>query len=118
MKKPKPATEVIPSEPPASQPELKDWALVELFGHQRIVGWVSQQTFPSGVLFRVDVPDLLKGGKVIRPGFTRYFGLGAIYSITPLDEATVRAMLPSIDGTPAARPLQLRTYDRSEESPW
>jgi len=95
------------------QDAIKDWALVELFGHQRIVGYLSQQTFPSGVLFRVDVPDLKKDGKVERKGFTRYFGLSAIYSITPVDEQTVRELLPMIDGTPAARPLSLRSYGRN-----
>ena len=104
-----------PVEEAQQQPELKAWALVELFGHQRIVGYMSQQTFPSGVLFRVDVPDLLKDGKTIRPGFTRYFGLSAIYSITPLDEETVRSLLPQIDGTPAPRPLQLSSFNRRED---
>lgn len=97
------------------EPELKSWALVELFGHQRIVGYMSQQTFGTGVLFRVDVPDLLKDGKSIRRGFTRYFGLSAIYSITPCDEDTVRRMLPNIDGTPGdARPLSLHSFKRDE----
>ena len=96
-------------------PELKDWALVELFGHQQIVGFLSQQNFASGVLFRVDVPDLTKDGKVIRLGFTRYFGLSAIYSITPLDEATVRRLLSSIDGTPSPRPLSIRSYGNGFE---
>jgi hypothetical protein len=77
--------------PELEAPELKAWALVELFGHQRIVGYLSQQTFGMGVLFRVDVPDLLKDGRVIREGFTRYFGL------------------PHIDGTPA-RPMSLGSY--------
>jgi hypothetical protein len=95
---------------PEAQPELKAWALVELFGHQRIVGYLTQQTFGSGVLFRVDVPDLTKDGAVVRKGFTRYFGLSSIYSITPVDEDTVRRLLPSIDGTPAARPLSIRSY--------
>jgi hypothetical protein len=89
--------------------ELKAWALVELFGHQRIVGFLSQQTFGTGVLFRVDVPDLLKDGKVVRDGFTRYFGLSSIYSITPISEAHVRELLPHVDGTPA-RPMSLRSY--------
>jgi hypothetical protein len=101
--------------PPVEDPALKSWALVELFGHQRIVGYLSQQTFGTGVLFRVDVPDLLKDGKKLRDGFTRYFGLSAIYSITPVDEATVRALLPSIDGTPAARPLVQSSYSRGNE---
>jgi hypothetical protein len=112
-------TEVLPmvateNEVPV-EPELKSWALVELFGHQRIVGFLSQQTFGTGVLFRVDVPDLLKDGKIQRKGFTRYFGLSAIYSITPVDEATVRAMLPHVDGTPGeARVLTAKSYSRSE----
>lgn len=93
--------------------ELKAWALVELFGHQRIVGYLSQQTFGSSVLFRVDVPDLLKDGKIERKGFTRYFGVASIYSITPIDEDSVRKMLPSIDGTPA-RPLTMRSYSRED----
>jgi len=102
-----------PAAPP--EPELKSWALVELFGHQRIVGFLSQQTFGTGVLFRVDVPDLTKDAKVARKGFTRYFGLSAIYSITPVDEDTVRRMLPSVDGTPGeARPLTLHSFNRRD----
>jgi len=101
---------LLPGTEPPADDQIKSWALVELFGHQRIVGYCSQQAFPSGVLFRVDVPDLTKDGKVARKGFTRYFGLGAIYSITPVDEQTVRELLPSIDGTPAARPLSIRSY--------
>ena len=120
ISRPKPEVEVpalalLPSiEGQDSEPEMKSWALVELFGHQRIIGFLTQQTFGSGVLFRVDVPDLLKDSKVQRKGFTRYFGLSAIYSITPIDEQTVRELLPMIDGTPAARPLTLRSFDREE----
>lgn len=103
-------------EPPAeAQPsELKAWALVELFGHQRIVGFLSQQTFGTGVLFRVDVPDLMKEGKIVRDGFTRYFGLSSIYSITPISETAVRELLPHIDGTPA-RPMSLRSYGGGDD---
>jgi hypothetical protein len=107
--------ELISPDKADSEPELKSWALVELFGHQRIVGFLTQQTFGSGVLFRVDVPDLTKETTVVRKGFTRYFGLSAIYSITPIDEQTVRDLLPSIDGTPAARPLSIRSYSREDE---
>jgi hypothetical protein len=109
-----PAVIEKPTDPP--EPELKAWALVELFGHQRIVGYLSQQTFGTGVLFRVDVPDLTKDGKTFREGFTRYFGLSAIYSITPVTETIVRQMLPHVDGTPGeARPLSLRSFHRGED---
>jgi hypothetical protein len=109
---------VVPEAAQQEREQLSNWALVELFGHQRIVGYVSEQTFGTGVLFRVEVPDLLKDGKVKRRGFTRYFGLSAIYSITPCDENMVRSLLPSIDGTPAARPLSLKSYDRDDDGPF
>jgi hypothetical protein len=90
-------------------PQLTSWALVEIFGHQRIVGWmtVDPPEFPG--MIRVDVPDLLKDDKIVRPGFTRYFGRAALYGVTPIDEGTVRKMLPHVDGTPGnARPYSLR----------
>lgn len=99
-------------EPTKEEPvELKSWALVEIFGHQRIVGWmtVDPPEFPG--MIRVDVPDLLKDGVVSRKGFTRYFGRAAIYGVTPVDEATVRKMLPHVDGTPG----NARSYSIREE---
>lgn len=106
MKRKTESLPIVSVEPKPSVPELHAWALVELFGHQRIVGYLSTETFGASVLFRIDVPDLLKNGEIERKGFTRYFGTAAIYSITPIDETAVRAMLPSIDGRPA-RPLHL-----------
>lgn len=87
-------------EAPANGKGIEGWALLELFGHQRIVGRVSTQVVGVAALVRVDVPDLTKGGKVVRKGFTRFYGPGAIYSITPVDETAVRQMLPFISGQP------------------
>lgn len=92
-----------------SQPQtegMKSWGLVELFGHQRIVGWVTVDPVEFPGMVRVDVPDLLKDGKVERPGFTRYFGRGALYGITPIDEQSVKQLLPHVSGHPA-RSMQL-----------
>ncbi len=87
-------------------PELRSWGLVELFGHQRIVGMVTVDPIDFPGMVRVDVPDLLKDGNVERPGFTRYFGKSALYSVTPISEEAVRQLLPNISGHPA-RPLGL-----------
>lgn len=76
------------------------WALLELFGHQRICGRISTQMVGAAALIRVDVPDLTKAGKVVRKGFTRFYGPAAIYSLTPVDEAAVRQLLPMISGEP------------------
>lgn len=91
--------------PPQSE-GLKAWALVELFGHQRIVGRVTVDPVDFPGMIRVDVPDLLKEGKVVREGFTRYFGRGALYGVTPISEQSVRELLPHVDGHPS-RPLSI-----------
>lgn len=99
---------VIESETPEIKP-LESWALVELFGHQRIVGKVTVEPPEFPGMIRVDVPDLLKDGKVERPGLTRYIGKAALYGVTPVSEQTVRELLPGISGLPA-RPAQFGEY--------
>jgi len=104
---------LIEDPPPQKEgaPLTKAWALVELFGHQRIVGQVTVEPAEFPGMIRVDIPDLLKNGAVDRPGFTRYIGRAALYGVTPIDEATVRNMLPHVDGRPA-RPMQLGDWDQ------
>jgi hypothetical protein len=79
---------------------------VELFGHQRVVGLVTVEPVEFPGMIRVDVPDLIKDGKISRPGLTRYIGKAALYGVTPISEETVRNMLPHVDGRPA-RPMEL-----------
>lgn len=67
--------------------KFEQWALLELFGHMRIAGKVTEQSIAGGALLRVDVPETKKC-----PGFTRFFGISAIYSINPVTEKVARAM--------------------------
>jgi len=92
---------------------LTSWALIELFGHQRIVGKVTVDPVDFPGMVRVDVPDLLKDGEVARKGFTRYFGRGALYAVNPITEQAVRELLPHVDGHPA-RPLGIGRGDWEE----
>lgn len=101
---------IEPPKEPAND-GLKSWALVELYGHNRIVGWLTKNPPEFPELVRVDVPDLLKDGKIERKGFTRYFGVNAIYGVTPIDEETVRKMLPNVSGAPG----EARTFSMREE---
>jgi hypothetical protein len=99
----------IEEEEPSS---LRAWALVELFGHKRIVGQVTVDPVEFPGMIRVDVPDLIKEGKVVegREGFTRYVGRAALYGVTPITEQAVRELLPNVDGKPA-RSVYLRGGD-------
>jgi hypothetical protein len=91
---------LIETEAQEEKQQLKAWALIELFGHARVVGLmtVDPPEFPG--MIRVDVPDLLKDGKVIREGGTRYIGRAALYGVTPVTEQAVRELLPHVDGKP------------------
>lgn len=100
-----------PAEPRENE-TLKSWALVELFGHQRVVGQVTVDPVEFPGMIRVDVPDLLKDGQVVRAGFSRYIGRAALYGVTPITEDAVRKLLPHVDGRPS-RPLSFR--DREDE---
>lgn len=71
------------------------WALVELFGHNRICGKVTEAELGGGSLIRVDVPAV----KDKQP-ITKYYNVKAIYGITPVDEATALRMAESIDAAP------------------
>lgn len=69
---------------PASEP-FRSWAVVEIFGHERIAGEVSEQTIGGGSFIRVDVPAV--GDQA---AFTRFYGDKAIYSIQPVSEEIAR----------------------------
>lgn len=74
------------------QPQGFDsWAIVELFGHQRIAGKVTEQSVGGGGMIRVDVPAIPKDShRSEQPAFTRFYGSAAIYSITPTSEEIAR----------------------------
>lgn len=63
-----------------SEEKFEQWAIVELFGHARIAGLVSEQAIGGSNFVRVDVPAV--GGKA---PFTKLYGQGAIYAMSFVD---------------------------------
>lgn len=72
-----------------------EWCLVELMGHQRIVGYVTEQTIGGAAMLRVDVPD---AAGVTR--FTRFYGGGAIYAINPVAREVALRLAAGVDAEP------------------
>lgn len=70
---------------------LDCWAIVELMGHQRIAGRVTERNVAGTQMLQVDVPAL---GDV--PGYSRLLGGSAIYAINPCDEETATGWARSI----------------------
>lgn len=88
------------------------YAIVELFGHQRVAGRITQQTFGGASFVRVDVPEIevternyvegkgyVESQRTIQ-GHTRSFGGGAIYAINWCDMTTAAIAARSIKHEP------------------
>ena len=80
------------------------WAVVELFGHQQIAGFVSSQTIGGETFVRVDVPETPKQNP-----WSKLFGKGAIYAITPMAEDLVKQKASVLEVAP------LTAWDLPEE---
>lgn len=74
---------------------FEHWALVELFGHQRIAGKVTESEIGGCKFLRVDVPAI-----GTQQPITKYYGPAAIYGITPVTEETAIALAGRIDAMP------------------
>lgn len=96
-----------------NEPEkLDSWCLVELFGHQKIVGKVTETAIAGGAFLRVDVPATNKDA-----AFTRFYGPGAIYSINPVTEEVARGLLINYRNEPVSRFELPQIADKVEDPP-
>lgn len=71
------------------------WAMIELFGHNRISGLVSEQNIGGASFVRVDVPETTQ-----QPAFTRTFNPSAVYAFNWCDEQTARNFAESFQQKP------------------
>jgi len=92
------------------------WAIVELFGHNVIAGEVTSVSVAGTEMLRVDVPAV-DGADA----FTKFYGGGALYAITPVDEATARVAIEKFRTRPVDpwtlpdRQLPPRVIDDDED---
>lgn len=104
------------------QAKFDGWAILEIFGHQRFAGYVHTQYFGQACMLRLDVPALpggrrrtLKygeriGERYVEPGatveegptepYTKLFGIGAVYSMTPCDQQTAYKAVETLQPRP------------------
>ena len=73
------------------------WAIVELFGHQKIAGKLTEQTIGGCNFIRVDVPAFEDS-----PAFTKLYTQGAIYGVTFVSEQIARAAAQSFRVAPVS----------------
>lgn len=63
---------------------FEEWAILELMGHRKLAGKVSEATLAGGAFVRIDVPGT--DGNVA----TQFYAPGAVYCITPTSEDLAR----------------------------
>lgn len=63
------------------------FAVLELMGHRRLGGFVSEVEFGGGKFIRIDVP-----GEGDEPVATQLYGPSAVYCLTPTTEEMARAV--------------------------
>ena len=66
--------------------KLDTWAILELMGHRRLAGKLTETTIAGGAFLRIDIP--MKDGSIS----TQFYSPGSIYCITPTTEAIARAV--------------------------
>ena len=78
-------------------PESGMWVIMEIFGHQRIAGYMTEQVLGGQGFIRVDVPAV-DGAQA----HTKLYGPGAVYAINPVDEAIARLAAAQIKHAPVS----------------
>lgn len=87
------------------------WAIVELFGHIRVAGHVTEEEHLGTKMGRIDIPN-------VSGGFTtQWFSGSSVYRLTPTTEEVARAVAAKSQPEPVHR-WELppaRTRDPEEE---
>lgn len=70
------------------------WAVVEIMGRQTYAGFCSEQSVAGAAMLRVDVPAQEAAGRhPAVEAYTKLFGSGSIYSLTPCSEEMAMRVL-------------------------
>ena len=124
------------------QASFEGWALVEMMGHRREIGYVTTENYGAAALFRIDTPGLPEreytlehpeyasgtwapAGSVVRrpesPARSVLIGPGSVYALNPCTEEVARIAIDSKQTRPlillklAEQPLiEVRESDDSD----
>jgi hypothetical protein len=78
--------------------KFDEWAILELMGHRRLAGKVTESAILGGALLRIDIPG--ENGKIES---TQFYGPHAIYCLTPTTEDIAKAVAAQSHPEPVTR---------------
>lgn len=99
--------------------KFDEWCILELLGHRRVAGRVSEVSIGGGSFLRIDIP--MKDGSTS----TQFYSPGSIYCITPTTEEIARTLSVEYQPEPVSRwdlkqlmspvePERVATFDNDE----
>ncbi len=56
--------------------KFEQWCVVEIMGHKKFAGFVTEQSVGGTSFVRIDVPEVAVAGRTL-PAFTKLFGVGS-----------------------------------------
>lgn len=78
---------------------FKEWAILELFGHRRLAGLVTEVQLGGASFLRLDIPGKKNGEWAL----TQFYSPAAIYAITPTTPDMARAVAAQSEPGPVSR---------------
>lgn len=72
------------------------WAILELMGHRRLAGYVTEVQIAGSGMLRLDVPG--EEGETA----TQFYAMSAVYCITPTSESMARSVAKANRPAPVA----------------
>lgn len=104
----------VQSAPGGADP-LDFHAIVEILGHKKLAGRVTQVAIGSAAMLRVDVPKTAQ-----RDAYTKYVGVASVYAMTPVEEGVAQRAAEQIeryfDPLPVSFPAALPAGDATASS--
>lgn len=75
---------------PRVDDQFREWAIVDVMGHQRFIGRVTEQVIAGQGFIRIDIPEI--NGENPVPAWSKLVGPSSIYAITPISEVIARQL--------------------------
>lgn len=85
-----------------------EWVILELMGHRRLAGWLTEQEIGGQAFLRLDVftgapSQKLDEAEREEPAATQFYSASAVYCITPTTEDLARRVAQGADPAPVKR---------------
>lgn len=73
-----------------SKEPFEGWAILELMGHRRLAGYVSEVELAGAGMLRLDIPATVGDGPNENIATTQFYSPSSLYCLTPTTEEVAR----------------------------